>query len=222
MYWAICDVLGHLRHQSDACSARRHSRRQYSPTSPTTHSSFSSGKISTLPVSAVRDHARKHAAAYQRRHEFDSCLSAQCSIQTPSNSGIIRRRCGIAPFDFRPCRIPTQKRQESTPQSTLARTRSRFAPSASYPHASRSFCCASPNAGHTGCRPSLQSQSACPTRGSNAFCPSRRRGMHSKRDPRDCRHASYVMVIVRRRILIFSATLSASSIFTTSAIGASK
>ena len=80
------------------------------------------GRISTLPVSAVRNHARKHAAAYQRRHEFDSCLSAQCSIQTPSNSGIIRRRCGIAPFDFRPCRIPTQKRQESTPQSILART----------------------------------------------------------------------------------------------------
>ena len=71
--------------------------------------------------------------------QFDSCLSAQCSIQTPSNSGIIRRRCGIAPFDFRPCRIPTQKRQESTPQSILARTRSRFAPSASYPHVFRSF-----------------------------------------------------------------------------------
>lgn len=154
--------------------------------------------------------------------QFDSCLSAQCSIQTPSNSGIIRRRCGIAPFDFRPCRIPTQKRQESTPQSILARTRSRFAPSASYPHVFRSFCCASPNAGHTGCCLSLQSQSAGPTRGSNAFCPSRRRGMHSKRDPRDCRHASYVMVIARQRVLILSATLPASSIFTTSAIGALK
>lgn len=221
--------MGHLRcigpfapSAGFARSARRHGRRQYSPHSPMTHSSFSSGKISTLPVSAVRDHARKHAVAYQRRHEFDSCLSAQCSIQTPSNSGIIRRRCGIAPFDFRPCRIPTQKRQESTPQSILARTRSRFAPSASYPHVFRSFCCASPNVGHTGCRPSLQSQSAGRTRGSNAFCPSRRHGMHSKRDPRDGRHASYVMVIVRRHVLILSATLPASSIFTTSAIGASK
>ena len=119
--------------------------------------------------------------------QFDSCLSAQCSIQTPSNSGIIRRRCGIPPFDFRPCRIPTQKRQESTPQSILARTRSRFAPSASYPHVPRSphsSCRFFSSADHTGfCPHRLQSPSACPAHGSNAFCPSRRRRMRSERNP---------------------------------------